>query len=799
MLDALNDVGTWQARLGLMPVPLRHTLAHQNTYVLLNGATGNFCLDIAGDPLSEEARNVAWSSNVGHYVALVGEQVHLYRWDRDGSAAELYRASEVREKLDRFQRILEDRAPRQDERSVVAHTVSIFRSLRASAGPELGGNDALGAFLYLLAATTERQPRGAVDLTAWSLDQAAESAAGVLSQATWDQLTHELERGRPLERLTPDLELVLRHASGQLFQEAHYIALHSPQQDLFGDLLPAPLTVKRGTGSTGVHFTPPALARSVVEEALAAFGDSLPAHLTVFDPACGSGEFLREAVRQLALRSDFTGTVRVIGYDISEAACDMARFVLSWETRGLRDRFSWTIEPRDSLRDDEPWPGSVDLCLMNPPFVSYEKMTGEQRNAVAHALSAEFSRRQDMSTAFVWKATQALARGGVIGTIIPASFLDGENAAPVRKQIAQSVTSHLIARLGSHQLFPDALVDAGLYVGRASDDDVRVPLAVWADHRLASSSGALRALRRARYFRGGSVFPVDTEHYSLYRDPTLGREGNWAPRPYQARKTLQELEELPRVQSLFDVKQGARTGFNQAFILGRETWAELADAERLFFRPAVLNESIRDGQLRDSVYVFYPYGERRIDSEAELQEQLPEYYTRFLKRNQTTLLRRARVDPDRWWELTLRRTWQDVRIPKLVSTYFGDRGSFAWDSTGEYVVVQGFGWMPLAKTKRLHLLTSNLGFAYLALLNSELFSELLAASSNSVAGGQWNLSRKFVRNIPLPILSEERTRPDVLSLLMEIGRTIHDSSLSAAEAKFDADYNEVVRAAYGLH
>jgi hypothetical protein len=159
------------------------------------------------------------------------------------------------------------------------------------------------------------------------------------------------------------------------------------------------------------------------------------------------------------------------------------------------------------------------------------------------------------------------------------------------------------------------------------------------------------------------------------------------------------------------------------------------------------------------------------------------------------LLKRARVDPERWWELTLRRTWQDAPIPKLVSTYFGDRGSFAWDGMGEHVVVQGFAWMPLAK--QLDLLTSDIGFGYLALLNSNLFSELLAASSNSVAGGQWNLSQKFVRDIPLPLLSDETTPPGVLSRLIDIGRTIHESGLGAADERF-ADYDEVVRSVYGI-
>lgn len=793
-MDRLNLVSVMKGRLGLMPVPLLHTLDLQNRYVLLNGTSGNFCLDTGGRPEPQDARNIAWSSNVGHYVAVDEEIVYVYRWDRGAASMDRYHLAEVEENLERFHRRLEDDAPKQDERSVIAHTTRVFRTLRTGAGHQFGGADALRAFLYLLASATDEKSRGAVDLEEWALNPAAADAASALSDDFWHRLHDELALGRPLERLTPKLDLVLRHASGQLFQEAHYIALHNPQQDLFAELLPTQVAVKRSATATGVHFTPPALARSVVEEALAAFGDLLPQRLTVFDPACGSGEFLREAMRQLVLRQ-FQGTVRIIGYDVSPAACEMARFVLAWETRDFRNRVRLEIECRDSLGSEEPWPHGVDLCLMNPPFVSYERMTNEQRDAVGQALAPELGRRHDMSTAFVWRASQVLASGGVLGTIIPASFFDGENAAPVRRQIAEELTTHVVARLGSHQLFADALVDAGLYVARSDGHRDIAPLAIWADHRQESSSGALRALRRARSARGGSVFPIDDQHFSLYHDPTLGRTLNWAPRPYRARMTLLQLADLPRVNEFFDVKQGSRTGLNQAFILKADTWADLPVAEQGYFRPAVLNESLRDGHLTDSVYVFYPYGERLLSSEADLKKRLPSYFTRHLVPNRPALLKRARVDPKRWWELTLRRTWQDAPVPKIVSTYFGDRGSFAWDALGEHVVVQGFAWMPLES--ELDLLTSDIGLGYLALLNSNLFSELLAASSNSVAGGQWNLSQKFVRNIPLPLLSDVNTPPGVLSRLIDIGRTIHTSGLRAAEER-SPDYDEVARAAFGI-
>ena len=52
---------------------------------------------------------------------------------------------------------------------------------------------------------------------------------------------------------------------------------------------------------------------------------------------------------------------------------------------------------------------------------------------------------------------------------------------------------------------------------------------------------------------------------------------------------------------------------------------------------------------------------------------------------------------------------------------------------------------------------SNLPRAYLALLNSKVFESLLFHFCSRVQGGQFNLSTKFVRNIPLPDLTDDNS------------------------------------------
>jgi hypothetical protein len=87
----INSLESWKLELGLLPVPLFGLQNQNDQFILLNGKVGNFCLDLGGDSHDEDPRNLAWSSDVGHYVKLLkNETVEVYRWDKKPSALERY-------------------------------------------------------------------------------------------------------------------------------------------------------------------------------------------------------------------------------------------------------------------------------------------------------------------------------------------------------------------------------------------------------------------------------------------------------------------------------------------------------------------------------------------------------------------------------------------------------------------------------------------------------------------------------------------------------------------------------------
>ncbi len=756
----LSHADVWRRQLGYMPVPL-FGVKNERSYVMLNGGKGNFCLDVNdGNEDPSVAAQYAWSADVDHYLSVRGDQLRLLRWDQPAlDWAEHYTMSEVASRLDVFQRYIESKqAPR--ERSVVSRAVAVYRAVRAR-GRKEGDREAMLTFMAVLNAAWMRQDGRSSLAKHWpEATEAANAAQSLLSSVGIDIVTEQLLRPDLTNLKPPSVPLMIRHASGRIFQEAHYLALAPIQADLFfeGQVKVSGPASK----ALGAFFTPTPLVRTLAEQALNRV-DLSAKHIHVFDPACGSGEFLREAVRQLALRG-YKGTVVVTGYDISQPACLMARFGLAAEAATFDGTLNFNIEHRDAL-DGSAWLTGVDVCLMNPPFVSWMDMSPSQRETVSRVLDETHAKRPDMASAFVRLAVESLSSSAVIGAVLPASFLDGNSSAPLRDFLLQRTTVELSARLGNQAVFSDVTVDPALLILKrhASRPQVDPTLLVWADHASGSSDQALRTLRRHEIPQVPLCLE-DHRNFSIYSVPSLDSAKDWAPRPYASAQVLSAMSERLVVGDRFSVQQGTITGLNAAFLLDNLVFRALPKAEQQFFRPAVVNETIRNGQIIPGMWVFYPYGEGipTITSETDLKKKLPIYFESKLNPYRDALIQRARITESNWWRLSEHRSWQIARRPKIISTYFGLAGSFAIDRVGDLVVVQGYGWQP----KREGLTEQHL-VAIVATLNAPITNTFLAGVSNNLSGGQWNLSKRFVERMPL--IDAQKLPDSLIEPLSHIG------------------------------
>ncbi|MEH6685596.1 MAG: N-6 DNA methylase [Qipengyuania sp.] len=726
--------------------------------LLLDGGLGSFAVSTDSDGIWDDgrARDWAFSSDVPHHIAINDSKVIVTRWDNP--RPEAFSLNSVEQKLSDFYRyLIADRV--QANRNVVDGLIDLFRTTRSSvaeAGAE--DKDAMDAFLAVL---TSRLADAGRDIAPWETLLPSTSLGSLIDQS--QNLVTRLD-------LQTNLELAIRHAGSEIFQEAHFALVQASGSDLFGWHEPAKSErLSRGTS----HFTPPALARIVIERTVAAIPDiGDREELVILDPACGSASFLYEAARTLR-RLDFRGRVKLIGRDISPAAVSMAKFMLQfaktdWQPLGGMEI---DIQPADALAVDLP---EADIVIMNPPFLSWSAMNKEQREGVTQTLGEAAGGRADLSMAFIAKAMTRLRTNGALGSVMPSSLLSLQAAQKWRSQLLDQAHLTSLSYLGEYGLFKHATVQVATIVLSKALQPAPQAMTLIAENESSATGDALRALRRNTCGSG--------DGWELFETPQqeFVDAANWKPLTPQTRLVISRLSglgQLTRLGEMFDIKQGIRTGANKAFLLTPEQYARLSTPGKRFFRPAMTGDNLSEGLLREGDWVFYPHGSFALKTEGELQKSLKTYYADYLLPAKPKLLDRATIRRNKtrnWWELSEHRAWtlNSEGEPRIISKYFGAPGAFALDLDGRFAVVQGFAWFPSwevsdSRTDEANdqeqALDDNLTLlilkAFTTLLNSATFHNLARHFSNHVGGGQIDLSPRYVEAIPVPAMHRLVSEP----------------------------------------
>lgn len=797
------DAQSWASAFGFVATPLFGSggAASGDYTVLLDGAKSSMSFATGVDPLAAGLTELSysWSANLLHLVVPdnKSERIYVRRWD-DRTVVRQFSAPDshatAAHLLDKVAHLPKPGAP-----GVVEHVMQVFRFLRgqaqdAEAAVRLLDCVLLAARQVNLGHTTESDVRDATTVsdilehvpeslraTIGLDDLKALPATADVSEAVRFLLDRAPQTGCELRA-----DILFRHAASQLFQEAHF---DIERQLHFLGAAPIP----RGHGGPSeIRYTPPHLARSLAEQALKHI-DAPNHELIVLDPACGSGVFLVEMARAAESHGGMP-TVRLTGYDQSPAAVTIARSCLALadvEQPGLETTIEVSV--RDAL--EGTW-CSPHVILMNPPFRSWADMSAEERGPVEAELEGVGKGRKDKAMAFLWKAWKCLRPGGVLAAVLPAPLLDNKSAEGLRAAISEQASIKLIGRFEGFTYFERSLVETAFVILKKNG---AAPAAL-TDVLLAGKGYEDTALRLLR--SRNSLATVRPERVELFDTPvSVLANSSWYPRGKSDMQLLEILRSShhPPVKSRFNIRQGVRTGDKRVFLLSIDEYEALPKRERKYFRPAAGQGSIESGVLTETQFVFYPYDASGLllASLDAVMKAVPRYHERWLEPNRQTLKHRKGISE--WWLPTWPRPWQYEAKAKLVSAYFGDSGSFAYDVVGTYVVVNGFAWIgkigdDVENADENAGMEEDINWAYLALLNSRVFERVLHCYSWRVQGGQLRLEGRFLKDVPLPDIDADTNSNLHWQRLHDYGRDIHRGRLESIVERMD----DTVAALYGI-
>ena len=764
MIHTVDSKQFWAEGSGLLPIRLAPVL-NKAQYILLDGGLYDFCLDLTGEDLrAADYYSAAWSSDVKNYIAIRERDAIVYNWSKQ--QAEKVKLSLIQDKFQAFLKILNNNCYRTSD-DVTPFILGLFSRLRNLTRERQEPTEALNLLFKLLITLTEDISPEVCNK--WGIENVAEPNG-------FDALQASIRQG--VRQINPNLDYILRHGSGPLFETAHREAIYFDQQlNLFGEISPN-LGYAVQPKYTGVHYTPRYLVRSIVENALRSINLNKQS-LTILDPACGSGAFLQEVLKQLR-EKDYPGEIILKGYDISQMAELTAKFLLNYENRSQwNNRVKVYVQQQDSL--DEDW-GHNDLILMNPPFISSELIKDADIKEKVNQILAplQMKKRPNMAAAFLYKAMQSLNADGVLGAVLPSSILNQEQYQPMRDTAKQLMEVEAVAQLGNY-VFNDALADTSFILAKNKAGANLSPLTIWCSNREQSAFDAMKGWRKMQNECATERIADNYNIFTPSRFPLV--RDSWKVLSKNDDDFLKRVSirlhngDLKALKNICDVRQGIIRGNRNLFVIEQSQYDQLNKTEKHLYRPLASSETIAPGYVKKGMYLWYPYSQSGllINSEDELAKYERTY--NWLSPHKKSLSTREHIK--NWWELTRPRTELFVRTERMLcSKRSGGAHSFAV-IPDNYVVEEG----------NVFLFDNTVyweedKFFYLAFFSSSLFQRLLSIYARPLKAG-YDMGKAQIKDIPIidtamPGIRESRE----YQALVKLGKEYNEGAIAWRD-KFD--------------
>jgi methylase of polypeptide subunit release factors len=219
----------------------------------------------------------------------------------------------------------------------------------------------------------------------------------------------------------------------------------------------------------GQHYTPPDVARLLAAFAVRSEND------LVFDPSCGDGRLLAEALylkRDLApRRRRSSNAAEVYGADRSNQAIELA--AETGAQVAVADFFD--IAPAAALTESIILPAAFDVIVGNPPYIRQELMDSLAKRHINRRLKLDraasgdiywpsWSGRSDVYVYFFAHATCFLKPGGRLVFLTASSWLDAGYGAALREFLLANFRVIAVIESSCESFFETASINTAITV-----------------------------------------------------------------------------------------------------------------------------------------------------------------------------------------------------------------------------------------------------------------------------------------------------------------------------------------------
>jgi len=376
--------------------------------------------------------------------------------------------------------------------------------------------------------------------------------------------------------------------------------------------------------------------------------------------------------------------------------------------------------------------GGFDVIVGNPPWVRGERLPARVREALSlryatwrPAAARGFAHLPDLAVAFVERALELAAPGGVAALLVPAKLATSGYGEALRRRLATETRLERIAPLADGaRAFDAAVYPMALIAARADPG---------ASHQTATALG-----------------PASRAPHVAQRD--LRATGPWVLVRDVQQLARRLAERFPRLSERWRPLLGVKTGADDVF---------LVPGDAAVGRPAARGRDVRRWEITSTRRVLWTHG-----PDGRPLAQLPPELAERLAPHFDQLRRRAdfRGGPP----------WQVFRPALSVAAH-----RVVWPDVARRLeaAVPAADVVPLNTVYGIATRTGDDALALAALLNSRWLGALAAVGADPARGGYRRFNARVVGALPVPPPNSA-----VWARLAECGRTLttDDDDVAAA-------------------
>ena len=473
---------------------------------------------------------------------------------------------------------------------------------------------------------------------------------------------------------------------------------------------------KESIKRNGIVYTPEWIADHIVDNACLQwkkYNSSKRSPISVADFCCGAGVFVNSLNRVIKKEK---WESKVDGFDIDSNAIQIA----------VKNNENANLKCLDLLLDESQMKNQYDIIVSNPPYVSSSVIEKEYKETLKQQYSATSGGTFDLSIVFVERIINALKPNGVASIILSNKFMSSKYGKSICEYIATQTNLIKIEDFNDSQLFKGVITYTCIITFMKTKPGKRFTI--------------------KRYLE--EIKPTDTD-FPNYLEETI-ESSKLLNHPWKFVSRVEDeilikcnKGDYKGVEDLLGlIKQGVRTGFNEAFVTKK-----VIKSEKLIYKKFVNGEDLKDlliGNIEKSI--IFPYervGESiRVLNEDLFKAQFPNTHQVLLSHSYK-LNQRSMQAGTNWFEYGRRQSLDIGFRKKILIREMMPSAIFTADLAGDCVFSSGYAI-------DCHSMNDEEIVAWAFILSTPIMEFLMRHVGTQLHSGWVRIMKHHLKNLKLP-------------------------------------------------